>query len=197
MKTRILLTVAAAALSVSINASAQGDRYFGLDYGQSSLDTGVSNLTGTAKLDEKDSSFKLLFGTKINNNLAIEGIYVDFGEAALTGNPGDTFDSLGSTWVFASSATVKVNATGFGANVKGIVPISDSLSAYGLAGLIVWDGKSVVNGVSVGDNGSDLFYGAGVSYDLTESMSLDLSLESYTLGDLGVTRSNLGFTASF
>ena len=57
---------------------------------------GVGSVVG-ASLDEDGTGYACVIGNEIDKNLSIEGFYIDFGEASLKGDSGDTFVFDGST----------------------------------------------------------------------------------------------------
>jgi hypothetical protein len=91
MKKFVIAAIAALILSV---ASAEGF-YVGALCGSTTIDTGVDTVVG-ATLDEDDSCYAFVIGNEIDENLSIEGFYIDFGEATLKGDSGDAFDFNGT-----------------------------------------------------------------------------------------------------
>jgi OOP family OmpA-OmpF porin len=81
--------------------------------------TGLSSTT-----DERDTGYKLQLGYKLNQNFAIEGGYVDLGEFAYNAS------FTGGT----AKATVK--ASGWNLVAMGILPLGDTYSLLGRAGMI-------------------------------------------------------------
>ena len=81
--------VAAIAAFIPSVASAEGF-YLSALYGSTSLDTGVDTVVGTT-LEEDDTGYAFAIGNEIDDNVSIEGFYIDFGEASLRGDNGDTF----------------------------------------------------------------------------------------------------------
>jgi len=130
--------IAVAGLVSSFHANAADNNWYsGISLGTSTVDTGVSNTTGTARLDEDGSGFKLYIGKKIDKTISVEGFYADFGEASLTGNSGDNFDLNGTTYVFTTNnARIATEATGIGANAKFTFAFSDKSSVSGRIGMM-------------------------------------------------------------
>ena len=128
--------------------AANNDFYIGLSYGTTTIDTGITAVT--ASLDDEDSGFKIFLGKKINANLSVEGFYADFGEASLTGNNGDTFTLDGTTFQFiVNNASITAEATALGINGLYAIPLSDTFSFFGKAGLMFWDSEGTVSGAGV------------------------------------------------
>jgi hypothetical protein len=66
----------------------------GLNYFQSTIDSGVTLVSG-ASLDEKDRGFSILSGFEVNDFLDIEIGFNEFGESLQVGNTNDTFKTDG------------------------------------------------------------------------------------------------------
>jgi len=163
--------------------------YFSVSFGQSSVDTGISGLTGTASLDEEDTTFKLLLGKNIKPSISVEGFYMDFGEASLTGNIGDQFNIEGSTYAFSvNNAKVTSSATAFGADTIFLHNFSPTASLYGKLGIVRWDSDFKIAGTGISsysesDSGIDLFLGFGAKVDVNESIQLAADYEIYDIDD--------------
>ena len=69
--------------------------YVGLNYFQSTIDSGVTLVSGGASLDEKDRGFSILSGFEVNDFLDIEIGFNEFGESLQVGNTNDTFKTDG------------------------------------------------------------------------------------------------------
>ena len=99
-----------------------GDRYYvGMNYSSMTYETGVTNTTGTAQLDEKDNAFKFFAGYEISDNIALEAHIADFGEASLSGNTGDRFTYAGTQYqITADNAKISIGfeSVGIGAVLK-------------------------------------------------------------------------------
>jgi OOP family OmpA-OmpF porin len=162
--------------------------YGGAGIGQSNIDSGISALTGTATLDEKDTAYKVMVGAQLNKFIALEGHYADLGEAVLTGNNGDTLVTDGSTFAFtANNTNVTSTSDSIGAAVIGIVPINKSFSAFAKVGFHRWKTSesttSNAGNASESENGTDPFIGAGISLNLSDSISIRGEFERFNFDD--------------
>lgn len=195
--------IASVGLMGGLQANAADTGWYGsVSLGTSTVDTGVSNTTGTASLDEDDTSFKITFGQKLDKVLSIEGFYADFGEASLTGNTGDTFDSGGTTWVFtADNAKVATSASGLGINAKFTHAFTDKSSIAGRLGLLMWDvttsASTATTASSASDDGIDLFYGIGYKYDFNKQYSLTVDYDMYTADTFDFNTLAVGVSFNF
>lgn len=188
----------------SLHANAADTNWYaGVSLGETTVDTGITNTTGTARLDEDDTGFKILVGKKIDKTISIEGFYVDFGEASLTGNTGDNFDLGGATFVFTTNnAKIASSATAFGVNGKFTHAFNDKSSIAGRIGLYMWDAKFTVSGASIAsttlsDDGTDLFYGIGYKYNINKQYALTLDYDLYTTDDDDLDMISLGVLFNF
>ena len=149
--------------SFSLNASKAEEVYFGIDFLNNEIDTGVTNISSS--LDEEDSGYSLYGGIPLNENLAIEISYQDFGEASLSGNSGNQFKIGTTTYQFTTTATLSVAAESIGYALVPKMPISENISLYGKLGFHYWDSKFSVTSTnttaSLDDDGNDVFYGFG------------------------------------
>ena len=147
----------------SLNASKAEEVYFGIDYLNNEVDSGVTNISST--LDEEDSGYSLYGGIPLNENLSIEISYQDFGEASLSGNSGNQFKVGTTTYEFTTTATLSVSAESIGYALVPKMPISDNISLYGKLGFHYWDSTFSVTSTnttaSLDDDGNDVFYGFG------------------------------------
>ena len=171
--------------------------YFGAGYGLSDVDTGVSGLTGTATLDEEDSGFKFFGGFQFNKFVGVEIAYVDFGEAELRGNNGDTFVVDGVTYQFtASNASIDAEATAFVIETVLSLPLGDVsgndflnyLTPFLKVGVHFWDieysiSASNLTTTTADDDGTDLVFGAGIDFNLFKNVGLRAEWERFMFDD--------------
>lgn len=187
--------LAAMVLSAGI-ASAEGNWYFGGSLGQASIDSkhvsrDIATLlrddygaTGVyASDDETDTSWKLFAGYKLNRNFAIEGGYADFGR--FTAKAGG---------VIGTPVAIKgrVDAYAVFVDAVGILPLGDSLSAFGKAGAAYTHTKTratgswagFVDSFSVSDSEVVPKLGLGAEYSVTKSVAVRAEYERYfNVGD--------------
>ena len=193
MKNKLNTALAALFLTTSsftafaAEESSQG--YAGISFGQSTLDTGINSLTGTASLDEKDNATKIFAGFNIDENFAIEGHYANLGEATLSGNTGDRFTDEGTVYEFlvdGVTVTAKVKSIG----VAGIYKfnVGDTITPFVKVGFHKWDNKISVSAGSVSgsaeDDGTDVFYGLGASSAISDKIDFRVELERFK-GEIG------------
>ena len=196
MKKFIVAAIAALIPSV---ASAEGF-YVGALYGSTSLDTGVDTVVG-ATLDEDDTGYAFVIGNEIDENVSIEGFYIDFGEASLKGDSGDTFVFDGTTYVFNASATIKATGTSMGVAGKLHFDMTEKLSGFFKIGMHSWDTEETLAAATASatttDDGIDILIGIGAEYDISEKVAFVVGYDKYTLDDDDVTFLNGGIKIRF
>ena len=186
MKKFIVATIVALIPSV---ASAEGF-YVSALYGSTSLDTGTDTVVG-ATLDEDDTGYAFVIGNEIDESVSIEGFYIDFGEATLKGDSGDTFVLDGTAYEFTASATIKAAVTSMGVAGKLHFGMAEKLNGFFKLGMHSWDSEvttaAATGSATVTDDGVDILMGIGAEYDVSEKVAFVVGYDKYTLDDDDVT----------
>ena len=137
------------------------------------FDSALSNAGATglsSSVKGGSNQVRLQLGYKVNPNFALEGGYIDFGKAK--------YSSSYSVAGTPDTATGTVKAGGLDIAALGILPLGDSFSLFGKAGLVAARVKSTLasgSGVAGGSASSNVLrplLGVGVSYKLNENMDL-------------------------
>jgi OOP family OmpA-OmpF porin len=170
---------------VSTQALAQDSKfYFGASGGQTKFDTGITPIT--ARLDEKDSGFKIFGGHDLNENVSIEVFYVDLGTTSLTGSNGQTFSIDGVAYQFTSSGTISVKGTGLGASILAGVPVNEYIKPFAKIGFTRTELKTTVTGstvTSAKETSTEPMYGVGIDFNITKAISLRVEYEHFKSDD--------------
>jgi len=132
------------------------------------------------------SAWKVFGGYQIAPNLAVEGAYVDFGEAAADG----AIPAVLGLNKVANPASLTSQATGF--NVAGVAstPVTEEVSVFGKAGLMMWEKESAATIENFGPSattitqktttdGVDLSLGAGAEYKIDDNWGVRGELEHF------------------
>lgn len=178
--------------------------YVGLNVGQASYDVTLNDAADlddgsltSASLDDSDTSLSFTLGYQITPNFSLEGGYIDLGEFAFNAT------SNGSGFLYpAGPVGVKVETDGLFFDVKGQVPLNEQFSLYGKLGLLNWDTDVKVS-LSIGsasvpvDSDNDVFFGIGGSFNINNSMALNVDYTLYELEDLDVDVLSVGIQYSF
>ena len=194
---KIIIAILALALFTSQSLKAEGF-YIGLDYLNTKIDTGVTNISSS--LDEKDTGYSLYAGMPINENLDVEISYQDFGEASLSGVSGNQFTVGGTTYEFNQTATLKASADSYGIAAKPKYKINENVTVYGKLGLHSWDTTFTVSGTTVAGSesadGTDIFYGAGIQANFNNLVAR-IGYTIYDLDGEDVDSINAGLAYKF
>ena len=141
---------------------------------------GVTNYSDDG-FDESDDGFKMLAGIRVNENMAIEGNYMDFGRQE------GPFHGIKSN--------IKID--GFGLAAVGILPLSNEFDLFGKVGVFGWNADLTVGSVSTSDDGTDMLFGFGAAYHVSNQFSLRTEWEFIDIdgGDLDML--SIGAQLSF
>ena len=188
--------------------AAESGIYMGAGVGRSSIDVSsgearrrVEAATGdtvtSMSFDDEDTSFHVRLGYMFNSYFAIEAAYYEFGDT----------DSEAVAEVLDPQAFVEAMADAFPSNVHGPAllarvswPFADRWAAHVRAGVISWEAEVEARIVSGGTgrykatrDGEDLLWGAALSWNPTDRLSVALEFTEAQLDD-DVRSVELGFT---
>ncbi len=173
----VLGLVFAGACTVA-QAANVGQGYVSAFIGQSDADVDL----GSVDMDGDDTSFRIGGGVRVNENFAVEGYYIDYGEADDT--------------VFGID--VSAEATAFQFQAVGILPASPAVDLYGKVGLAIWDSEvSAVGFPDADDDGTDLVFGFGASFKLSKDVDLRAEYEFAEFDDSDITTIMIGLNIGF
>jgi OOP family OmpA-OmpF porin len=133
-------------------------------------------------IDDEEDTWKLVGGYRFNERFAIEGSYLDFGEAAAP-------SGLGLNPVAAEAKAFAVQAVG-------IVPVP-FIDLYAKAGLARMDGEARGGNVLAEDKTTEFTFGAGAQWRW-KNLALRAEYEKFdtdVIGDLDLI--SLGATYTF
>ncbi len=196
MKQAITQLVAAALVAGLPAAHAAGNEgwYAGASLGRSVERLGGSGIdsvfagqgiTTSTSIDRDNAAWSLFAGYQLNPNFALEGGYVNLGRFS--------YNSTASAPA-ADTITGHYGVRGLEASGVGLLPFGGGWAAFGKAGLFYSEAKLdagssgavAVSGAS--HRGTDPLLGAGLSYDVTQNVSLRGEWTRY----FGVGDSNSG-----
>jgi hypothetical protein len=127
------------------------------------IDLGLGN--STVEIDEfegSDTYLKIAVGGEVSEGFGWEGGFWDVGDA--------------------EDAGVTVSADGLFGNIKASHAINSDTKIFGKLGLFMWDGKACAGGDCLSDDGNDLFYGGGVTFEKVGPGSINLEILMSELG---------------
>ena len=171
MKKSYLATLAAASLLATSGFVVANDfvdnmgPYVGASYG-------LLNVDGDEDFDKEDNATKVFVGAQFHQAFALEAGYIDFG------NYGNSI--------------FNTDLDGYTLALKAGIPIGERFTVYAQGGNLWW--KADINATDERSDvdGSDFFYGAGMSFALSESWQL---LLEYTRFDVKFDRDEIGILA--
>ncbi len=185
------------ALPISVFAQDSGG-YVGFSAGRAFADIDSSGLAaslqtagyrfGQFSSEERDPTFKVLGGYRLNSNFALEGSYFDLGD----------FD-FDATLLPAATQHVEVSGLkGFAVDLVGTLPLQEKLSAFARLGVNNAKLEQGFSGTTRGtgfadrsDRGWNEKYGIGLQYAINEALSVRAELERYGIEDNRVLKDNV------
>lgn len=156
--TKWLLATTLLASGISSTAHSSPGVYFGVGLGHSDLNE--------TNFDD-DTSKRLFAGYQVNRFFSLEAGYNNLGH----------FNS--------SSISASSELDGFEASVIASYPIRSQLSVFGRVGIWKWDydAKTANGTVSRSENGSDLFYGAGLDVKINNRLKVRAAYDEYEVNN--------------
>ena len=175
-RTNIARSIACGALLAVSGGVFAGDMYYGgnlafIDYSEPGLDASVTALYGR-------------IGTNWNENFSGE-LRVGFGIGD------DTVDILGE------DVDIELNNF-FGAYIKGGAQVNEVFYPYAIVGFTRGEAEASVLGFSVTESETDVSFGLGADFNVSESLTLNLEYMNYFDKDSAeLSGFSLGFTSAF
>ena len=182
--------VAALLMLVSFTAHADGGFYVGGSVGGATIEAEFDTTDFPelpASLDEDDTAFKVFLGYKLDLpviDLGVEGGYVNLGE------PEIQIDTI------IGPQEIGLETTGL--NLWGTAGMEvGPLDVFAKLGYISWDVEAGIDGFdSVSDDGTDMGYGLGVSFELL-SIQVRGEYEVYDIDDADIEMLSVGIAFRF
>lgn len=130
--------------------------------------------------DDRDIGYKLFGGYQFNRYFALEGGYFDLGEFGYT-----------ATTVPAGTLNGNIELRGVNLDAVGLLPITEKFSAFGRIGVnyaeaedsFAGTGAVTVTNPSPSERDTNVKFGLGVQYALTEAFVLRAEVERYRIDD--------------
>lgn len=147
------------------------------DLDQGYLDGADRSLPGfSSSIDKTDTAYKLQLGYQFNQNLAIEGGYVNLGKLTYSGSaPG------------VGNKSVEFKAQGLNLSAVGILPLTERVSVFAKVGAIYAKVErtaavhTTLVQASSSESSTDLkgTWGLGASFDLTKNLAVRAEYEQF------------------
>lgn len=130
-----------------------------------------SGLIGNTEVDDEgfdgsDMSFRIGGGYQLNENIAIEGYYIDYGSAD------DSVDTgFGIYDVSADATSLQIQGVA-------MIPVNPTVDLYGKLGLALWDAELCIESIGcIDDDGSDIVFGFGGNIDINNKVTIRAEYE--------------------
>lgn len=135
-----------------------------------------------ASYDDTDTGYSIGLGYEFNKYVAFEAGYVNPGEVTAT----------------AGALRATTEADGFYLGPKVSLPITDTFSVFGKIGLFAWDADMSSNfGPAASASGTDVYFGAGLAYDLTDALTVKAEWTRYdSVGDKNTGSADIDFISA-
>ncbi|WP_415905643.1 porin family protein [Neptuniibacter sp. QD48_55] len=147
-------------------AMADSNFYLGGGVGKTSVD--YVEVTGATVTDDSDTSWKIFGGYNFNKNFAVEFAYQDLGE-----NSADVLN-----------VPVKIEGDAYSVALLGKLPVGEKAEFFAKLGYAHIDADADINNLaSVSEDDSDVLYGLGANYSVTEKVDLRLEWERMDFED--------------
>ena len=170
----LVMGLVLAAAAATAQAAEAGRGYLSFYIGETEVDVDINNIS----VEGDDTAFRIGGGYRLNENFAIEGYYIDNGEAEDT--------------VFGF-AEISVESTAFQVQGVGFLPVSPTVELYGKAGIGIWDSEFTWEGVGdEDDDGIDLVFGLGASFKLSKDIDLRAEYEFADFEDADISTIMVG-----
>jgi len=146
------------------------------DYSSEVRDINSANDVDDVGIDFTDSSnaMKVFAGWNFNRYFAVQGDYVDFGEAS-----GAVASSVGSPAAIGTN-----DVQGLAPSIVGTIPIGP-IELFGRLGVIFYEiDANLTGGRLIDDSGSDMVWSAGLGVDIKDRVNLRLEYEEIDIPQL-------------
>lgn len=163
-------------------AAQAGDLVVGASIGSADLDEDFDGFN----VNDSSTAFRLTAGWQFNEHFALEAGYHNFGdfESVLDGVPG--------------LDRARLSADGFTFGAAGSLPVSERFSLTARAGAFFWNGSAKINNVTVASpDDVNPFFGAGLSFDVSESFALTADWTRYELDGVNSGVASIGLQYRF
>jgi len=196
MKKLILTTITTAAF-LPLCTTAQADAhssettasgmYVGATYGKGKHNIEFTDPATNNFFDDSTTTMSLFIGKDLNETFAVEGFYANQGESKIN--------------IPAESYTATIKGTTMGLAVKAGTNFSDDIRGFVKLGYHSWKSESNENDNGVlgteKNDGTDLLYGIGIEYKLSETTAVVAGYDRFTYDDSNITDMSIGIKYRF
>ena len=181
-KTLLIAVTTAAVHPLSATAMADNhasektgsDMYAGISVGKAKHNLKFGNPAAATIHDADTNSMSLFVGMDLNETFAIEGFYANHGKSTFTG-----------TTDFVKGSTMGIAA-------KAGTDLTDDFRAFVKVGYHSWKSESDTK-----DDGTDVLYGIGLEYKLSETTAIVTAYDRFTYDNSNITDMSIGIKYRF
>lgn len=112
-------------------------------------------------LSKSKTAWKALVGVKMNDSLAIEAQYLDFGAANRNSD--------------------RIQASGYTAGIVLDFFKNAPIAPYAKVGVLIWETDNRFNGISMNEDGNDVTGGLGLRFAVSDNMSVRTEYERFMM----------------
>ncbi|SEA12318.1 Outer membrane protein beta-barrel domain-containing protein [Thiothrix caldifontis] len=156
---------------IGATANAKAPNYLGASMGSTTTD---GFCDGFRACDNSDKSWKAFAGVRVNDNIVVEGGYVDFGKQTGSHTSGD----------------ISQQATAFTTAAVAGIPMNEQIEIFGKAGIARWTLEKTDSSGTTENTGTDVLVGVGADYNLGDNMGVRAEWERFK--DVGSTADHSG-----
>ena len=180
----LILSLVLAGAGALAQAAEVGQGYVSAFIGQSEVDV---DYDVDVDIEGDDTSYRIGGGFRVNENFAVEGYYIDYGEID---------DSIFVP--FFGDVELEAEATAFQFQAVGLFPASPSVDLYGKIGLAIWDAELSAPGFAdEDDDGTDLVFGFGANFNISKQFTLRAEYEIANFDDVDIDTIMIGVNVAF
>lgn len=182
--------------------SVLGDSKSDLTQGESGGELSTSGVIASQfNVEDARVGWKFNVGFDLTSNFAIKAGYMDLNEAST-----DTSSTIADPAVFGHQANKSLTNTAEGFSLGSVYRynVTDALGFTGSVGVFNWEsnleGQSLNGGaqpLSDQTGGTDIYFGLGGGYKLTDDVSLSIEWEHYKLNDEDTDMLSIGVNYHF
>jgi hypothetical protein len=144
--------------------------------------------------------------------MAFEGGYADLGKATATYSSAISGTINGTPFSATGTINAQAQVDGFYFGPILSLPVTDNFSVYAKAGFFIWDidtsasatgtltyGGTIYAGsveATASDDGTDAYFGAGLAYDITKTLSVKTEWTRFQIDSDSVSDSDVDFISA-
>ncbi|MEG9862917.1 MAG: outer membrane beta-barrel protein [Parvularculales bacterium] len=168
--------------------------YAAVSYGWTKLGRERLGAVSNASLDDQDNGYRISAGVEGNNGIMLGFAYNDFGTAEFSAESGGRYILDGVEQTAATGLKLETPVTSYGPYIAFDIPLTvlvergqpaPPVSVVPKIGLHFWEVESDMRGggasLSLSDDGSDVYYGADLTYKYSNRLSLMAGYDRYRI----------------